>query len=397
MTGVQTCALPILEAQAEGLARLRLSRQELVARARALIADPNSDDGDRNFSPGIVSNRFDWISQLDISKGVYGLDISAAAWYDSVYWENTANKSSATFNPYSVSSGRFTRDVRALHGGDAEIQNAFVYGAATVGGRPLSFRLGRHTLLWGESLFFSDNGIAGAQAPVDYIKVHANPISYARDVYMPVAQASASLQLSNDLALDAYFQFEWRENREEGAGAYLNSEDFVYAGGERFIYEPGRYFYKENFLYPHDKGQFGVALRWTSGEADFGLYALRFNAKSPVVYFRPGIDLDTNAVIDPFLRQRLMSLSRTFPSLARRKPRTSIVQSFSSFLAREAPGRGASSGFDMGILNAFSSLRKEDIPSKVITSIQGSCRRGLARKTPRIQRRASSSPGDGEE
>ena len=264
-------------------------------RARALIADPNSDDGDRNFSPGIVSNRFDWISQLDISKGVYGLDISAAAWYDSVYWENTANKSSATFNPYSVSSGRFTRDVRALHGGDAEIQNAFVYGAATVGGRPLSFRLGRHTLLWGESLFFSDNGIAGAQAPVDYIKVHANPISYARDVYMPVAQASASLQLSNDLALDAYFQFEWRENREEGAGAYLNSEDFVYAGGERFIYEPGRYFYKENFLYPHDKGQFGVALRWTSGEADFGLYALRFNAKSPVVYFRPGIDLDTNA------------------------------------------------------------------------------------------------------
>jgi len=46
------------------------------------VADPNADDGDRNFAPGIISNRFDLYSQLDFSKGRFGFDASARAWYD---------------------------------------------------------------------------------------------------------------------------------------------------------------------------------------------------------------------------------------------------------------------------------------------------------------------------
>src|SRR5512146_854653 len=34
----------------------------------ALLSDPNADDGDRNFDPGVVSNRFDLLSQLDFAK-----------------------------------------------------------------------------------------------------------------------------------------------------------------------------------------------------------------------------------------------------------------------------------------------------------------------------------------
>jgi len=273
----------------------------LQGRDGTLLTDVNADDTDRNFSPGIVSSRFDLLSELDISKGRFGVDISAAAWYDSVYHQKTGNTSAATFNAASVPVGSFPREVKALHGGDAELVNAFVYGSVTLGDLPLSFRVGRHTLLWGESLFFPDNGIAGGQAPVDYIKELSGPTSYARDVHMPVAQASASLQLPDDVTLEGYYQFEWRGDREPGAGSYFDADDFIYPGAERYIVSPGQYLYRESDNKPPRADQFGAALRWTGGEVDYGVYALRFNSKSTVEYFRPGIDVDTGAVLDPTL------------------------------------------------------------------------------------------------
>src|SRR5256885_2049766 len=45
------------------------------------------DDGDRNFkNGGLTSNRLDLLSELDlVYRKNYGLRVSAAAWYDSVY------------------------------------------------------------------------------------------------------------------------------------------------------------------------------------------------------------------------------------------------------------------------------------------------------------------------
>src|SRR5512142_492816 len=52
-----------------------------------LLASPNYDDGDRNFSNGsIVTNRLDLLSEFDlIYKRSYGFRVSAAAWYDNAY------------------------------------------------------------------------------------------------------------------------------------------------------------------------------------------------------------------------------------------------------------------------------------------------------------------------
>ena len=188
----------------------------LIGRDPRLIADRNSDDGDRNFAPGAVSNRFDLLSQLDFSQGSFGMHASAAFWYDSVYHQKNDNDSPGTFNPISVSHNEFTRDVRNLHGAQAEFVDAFFYGSTELASLPFSFRIGRHTLLWGESLFFSDNGIAAGQAPVDDTKVLGRSTAYAKDVYMPVAQVSASLQLPRGVAVEAYYQFEWRKTRLPG-------------------------------------------------------------------------------------------------------------------------------------------------------------------------------------
>ena len=269
---------------------------------RALLSDPNADDGDRSFHGGIVSNRFDLLSQLDFSKAWFGFDVSAALWYDTVYNQKNADNSPATFNPVSVSHDEFTRATRTLHGADAELVNAFVYVNTELAGIPASFRLGRHTLLWGESLFFPDNGIAAGQAPIDEIKVLGRPTAYAKDVFMPVTQASVSLQLSGSLTLDAYYQFEWRKTRTPGVGSYFSDADYLDEGGERYILGPGQYLFRDPDLRPPGTGQYGAALHWSGGQTDYGLYALRFHAKDPQVYLRPGIVLGSGeppTITDP--------------------------------------------------------------------------------------------------
>jgi hypothetical protein len=262
----------------------------------ALLTDINADDADRNFTPGIVSNRFDIRSQLDYSHAGFGFDVSAAAWYDFVYHEKNHNDSPATFNPYSVPNNEFPRGVSALQGAYAELDNAFLFGNVEVAGLPASFRIGRYTLLWGESLFFPESGIAGGQAPVDENRIIGRPGSYARDVYMPVTQASGSIQLPDGFSLEAYYQFEWRGTRVPGAGSYLSTADYLDTGGERYLLPNGQYLLRAPDRRPPDSGQFGAALRWTNGDLDFGFYALRFNSRDPVVYFRPGTVTALNAI-----------------------------------------------------------------------------------------------------
>jgi Protein of unknown function (DUF1302) len=269
----------------------------LGGRDPALLANRNADDGDRNFAPGIVSNRFDLFSQLDFSKTWFGVHVSGAAWYDTVYHQKNDNNSPATFNPVSVPHDEFPHDVRMLHGAKAELVDAFLYANTELAGLPFSFRVGRHTLLWGESLFFPENGIAAGQAPVDEIKVLDSPTAYARDVFMPVAQVSASLQLPEGFALEGYYQFEWRKTRQPGSGSYFSSSDYYDAGGERYILRSGRYLLRDPDLTPPSSGQYGAAIRWSSDEVDYGLYALRFNAKDAKVYYRT--DLGTYGLIYP--------------------------------------------------------------------------------------------------
>ena len=45
--------------------------------------------GDKNFSSGLVSNRLDLFSEMDLSRQNYGLRLSGAAWYDDIYNQDT--------------------------------------------------------------------------------------------------------------------------------------------------------------------------------------------------------------------------------------------------------------------------------------------------------------------
>ncbi len=252
----------------------------------ALLANPNGDDGDRDFAPGLTSNRLDWHSVLNISKDDFGFEASFEAWYDSVYHTRTANNSPATFNAISVPNTAFPKAVRNLEGQYIDLTDTFVYGNLGVGGVPVSVRIGRQTLLWGESLFFDENAIAAAQSPVDYLKIFGSPDGYAKDVYLPVGQLSVIAQPSSDVSLAAYFQFEWRPSRLEGVGSYFSTTDVLGTGAERLFLGKGLFLLHRADGSPA-RAQFGFSAHKSLGDFDLGFYALTYDSKYPVLIVAP--------------------------------------------------------------------------------------------------------------
>lgn len=251
----------------------------------------NGDDGDRNFKRGsLISNRVDLLSEMDlVYRKDFGLRVSAAGWYDAVYNRANANDSRGTNNSLSVPYNEFTDATSKLHGRKAEVLDAFIFGATDVGTARLSGRLGRHTVLWGESLFYGANAIAGTQSPVDAIKATSVPGSTTKEIIMPVGQLSGQVQLSSALTLMGYYQYEWERTRLPAVGSYFSAADFLDAGGERIRVAPGvpgNGLARGADINAKDSGQYGLGLRTQLGEFDVGVYATRYHAKTPVAYSR---------------------------------------------------------------------------------------------------------------
>ncbi|WP_423357479.1 DUF1302 domain-containing protein [Pseudomonas citronellolis] len=250
------------------------------------VSNTNMDDGDRNFSTGLISNRFDLLSELDIKHGDMGARFSGAAWYDSVYNQSNDNDSPATANVVSVTHDHFTDDTEKLHGRKAELLDAFIYGGTDVGSTRLSGRLGQFTQLYGESLFFGANGIANAQSRVDMVKLQSVPSSQFKEILLPSQQISGNWQLSDTLSLGAYYQFRWEKTRLPASGSYFSGGDFVGDGAESVYFPTGRLI-RGHGIAAKDSGQFGAQLKFSVADWEFGLYAARYNDKTPIWYFRP--------------------------------------------------------------------------------------------------------------
>lgn len=100
-------------------AATRLKEQSPV-----ITADRNTDDGNRNFSRGLVSNRIDLLSELDATYRNFGARLSGAAWYDTVYNRTNDNNSPATNNNISVPFNEFTEATRDRMGWNSLMPSA---------------------------------------------------------------------------------------------------------------------------------------------------------------------------------------------------------------------------------------------------------------------------------
>lgn len=262
----------------------------------------NTDDGNRGLGKGLVSSRFDLLSEFDAQKDGFGVRLSAAAWYDGVYNKANDHNSPVSSNRGSVAYNAFSAGTSDVAGGQAEMLDWFAFGRTEVGGKPLSFRLGQHSLIWGTSLFFGMNGIAKGMAPIDVYKLSI-PGTQAKETTIPVPQLSSTLQLTDDTSLEGYVQFKYRPTRLHPSGSYLSSTDMLGDGAEKFFIgnptsnrcgtaslPPSQRFSNCYLNFAGiDEGEkdrnFGVAVNTRSDwlDADVGVYAINYRDTSQII------------------------------------------------------------------------------------------------------------------
>lgn len=239
----------------------------------------NYNDGDLNFKKGLFSNRLSVLSEFDATYKKVGVRVTGSAWYDTAYMGNNDNPGGSTNQngPYN----EFSNGTRNMHGTRAEFLDAFVFGKFDLNDHRGSVRLGRHGLVWGETVFNGSNGIAGTMAPTDIGKLQSVPGTPFKEATIPVNQLSGQISLGSNATLGAFYQFEWRGNRLPGSGSYFSASDATGPGSDRLMVTPTVGWRHGKDLEPKDSGQGGVQLKFSlpEGETDYGLYAIRYHDK----------------------------------------------------------------------------------------------------------------------
>ncbi len=258
-----------------------------------LLAATNGNDGDHNFDRGsLIKNRFDVLSEADLNFGKVGflydcgVFVRGRAWYDSVYTQDhNDNNSPLTSNNVSADYDEFTHETKKWHGEKAEMLDYFLYSGFEIAGHDATLRIGQQALNWGESLFLI-GGVMSSQGPIDATGFN-QPGVELKELFLPVEQVSMQLALTENLSVEAYYQWEWEPYRLDAAGSYFSTVDLLDYGGESMILVPGFFSAKRSGDdKPSDNGQWGVALRYMAEKlngTEFGLYYINYHDQLPML------------------------------------------------------------------------------------------------------------------
>jgi hypothetical protein len=265
------------------------SVQSRAQPAPAYVSVPMSGYADETGTAG----RFDWVPTLDLARGDFGIHASAALSIGELY-ELLRPGSTILFTPrFSAAPASLAATSPLVRHAEIEGLDAYLHDSLTLAddGR-LTIRVGRHVLIWGESLFFPQNGVAAGQAPVDATRWRPDSGYQPDGVFLPVGQVSASWQAKQDFTLETYWQFEYRASRYGAVGDYrqptaLLSNQSAYRLGEGDGNYGAPAFAPDATAPPAPLDQAGVAIEWRMGRVDLGLYAERYTAKTPTIRLLP--------------------------------------------------------------------------------------------------------------
>ena len=261
-----------------------------------LLSDANANDGDSNFEHGIVTNRLDWLSEADVVyQGRFGARVSGDFWYDQAY---ASLKTANIVTPGELSGTTLVSNLsnyaeRYFRGVSGELLDAFVFARGSAGPVDFNIKVGRHTEIWGESLYLSGavNGISYAQSPIDVAKAYANPGAEAKELFRPLNNVSLDLQPSENLSISAQYFLQWQPYRFPEDGTYYGMYDVAQYGGTIAYASAATnanpllnpYVTRGTDVVPSYSGSWGVSARWSPNFLDgtLGLYYRQFNDMTP--------------------------------------------------------------------------------------------------------------------
>jgi hypothetical protein len=234
--------------------------------------DANFDNGDQFLST------FRALVDVDVNwKGDYGVFLRASAFYDTVYSDD--EDKFGTTGPLSGGPDYYTNDYdkfEDVHGYNAEILDAFAYGNFRLGEVPLTLRVGRQTIFWGESLLVFGS-VATAMNPID-VTLANTPGAETKELIMPTGRAYAAVSTPNDkLTLAANYKYEWEQSTLDEAGSYFSTNNATDHSIRNVLG-----FFRGEDIGEDDGDEYGVALRYAQDNGDeWGLYFLNYRESTP--------------------------------------------------------------------------------------------------------------------
>jgi hypothetical protein len=275
--------------------------------ARARLSDPdpriiglpaggtafsvNGDDGNLNFDTGINSNALKATLDIDYAYKNFGIFLRGTGFYD-----------------YELEDGDRERtplseDALDWVGSRAELLDAFAWFKFRVGSGGAQVRAGRQVLNWGESTFIQ--GGLSSLNPVDVAAIRV-PGAELREAFRPNGLVWGSVDLSDSISMEAFYQYDWEETVIDPPGTYFSTSDFAGKGGTHVFLAFGSFpdtgespFFvqppvdrpfmgvpRTPNVEPEDGGQYGAALRWFApglGGTEFGFYYANYHSRLPVV------------------------------------------------------------------------------------------------------------------
>ena len=305
-------ARPFQFGEVEGVANLEFSYglllrvedrdEDLVAIANGGDASSaNFDDGDLNYDPGLVSNALQLSGELAAHWSIFGLYVRGLSYYD---FESELEDRERT--PLTTRAERYV-------GSDGELREYFVDASFLLGGMPLRVRVGDQSLNWGESTFLRFG--VPVSNPLDLAAI-LRPESSARDVQVPEGMVWAAANVTNELAFEAYYQYDWDRVRTPPIGTYFSDNDSVGSGGlggamlgsglfsdlgtdldAAFALPPGTLGFDREFMRvpsagtdePSHQGQFGATLQAIFPELNstkLAIHYARYHSRLPIVEAR---------------------------------------------------------------------------------------------------------------
>ena len=292
----------------------------------------NSDDGNRNYGGGLISNTSRFVSELDMEFGSFGAFGRVQGFID---FENRDGGRDRT---------RLPAEARDRVGDDLEVLDLYLSAGADIGDMAVEARIGNQALNWGESTFIQ--GGVNVISPFDVARLR-KPGAELREGLLPVPMVSVAASPTPELSVEGFYQLKWEETRIDPSGTYFSTNDYASPGGSvaylaneatRPIVSdmggpnpmtaagqgladlvravnlalPGCRATAAGFAgpdcllkrdprflgvaraptqEPRDSGQWGIALRWYSealNDTEFGFYFVNHHSRLPLVSARYG-------------------------------------------------------------------------------------------------------------
>ena len=238
----------------------------------------NADDGNLNYDQGLASFLLKANHDLQLDYKNVGVFVRGFYFYDNVNADQSRRK---------IALSEHARSIVAEGG---ELLDAYLYFRPTIGDMPARFAIGKQVLSWGESTFIP-NGINSVN-PIDVAKLRL-PGAELKEALRPINMVSASLGLSENVTMEAFYLLDWERTRVDPPGTYFSTNDFVAKGGSKVFLGFGSIpdssgigaITRGTDNEPGSSGQWGVNLRYTSNfnNTEFGLYYMNYHSRLPAI------------------------------------------------------------------------------------------------------------------